>query len=293
MTSVGVELLDRRAVAVAVGESGRVLARAAADDFPERPSALGDLVRHVSPASATAIGVAASDPIRHREALASIGGAVGAGGGLPFWSGTAAALAEAWCGAAQGQENVVLFSAGEHTIAGILCGGRPFEGPNGRAPAAAWLALNPVDRDDYRKIGCLQAEVAPPGIVRRLVWRIKAGDESSVLDTVGGDLSAVRLEHVLAAARAGDGVSTSVMRDTAKYLGMAAANLVAIAGPEILVLGGLMASAGDLLFEPVLTELRRHLPASMTSNLLVVPAGLGAEDGPAVGAARLAALARR
>jgi glucokinase len=56
---------------------------------------------------------------------------------------------------------------------------------------------------------------------------------------------------VLACARDGDGVAISVMRDTAKYLGMAAANLVAIADPEVLVLGGLMASAADLLLEPV------------------------------------------
>ena len=65
---------------------------------------------------------------------------------------------------------------------------------------------------------------------------------------------------MLKAARAQDGVSISVMRDTAKYLGMAAANLVVIADPEMLVLGGIMASAADLLLEPVRTELARRLP---------------------------------
>ena len=61
-------------------------------------------------------------------------------------------------------------------------------GANRRAPAIAWLALNPVEREDYRKIGCLEAEVAAPGIVRRLIWRVKAGDRSRVVDAVGGDL---------------------------------------------------------------------------------------------------------
>ena len=85
-------------------------------------------------------------------------------------------------------------------------------GANRRAPAIAWLALNPVEREDYRKIGCLEAEVAAPGIVRRLIWRVKAGDRSRVVDAVGGDFAAVSIEHVLAGAREGDGVSISVMR---------------------------------------------------------------------------------
>ena len=86
-----------------------------------------------------------------------------------------------------------------------------------------------MEREDYRKTGRLEAEVAASGIVRRLIWRIKAGDRSRVQELAGGDLTAVSLAHVLNGARTGDGVAVSVMRDTAKYLGMAAANLVAIA----------------------------------------------------------------
>ena len=156
----------------------------------------------------------------------------------------------------------------------------------------AWLALNPVEREDYRKVGCLQAEVATAGIVRRLVWRIKAGDRSRVQDLVNGDLAAITLEQVLDAARQGDGVSISVMRDTAKYLGMAAANLVAIADPEMLVLGGIMASAADLFLEPVRTEITRRLPGPIMQALAVAPATLGA-DAAAIGAARLAAAAQQ
>src|SRR5437870_3199676 len=157
----------------------------------------------------------------------------------------------------------------------------------GRAPAVAWLALNPVEREDYRKIGCLEAEVAGPGIVRRLVWRIKAGDRSRVQETVNDDFTAITVNHVLEAARGGDGVSISVVRDTAKYLGMAAANLVAVTDPAVLVLGGIMASAADLLLEPVRTELARRVPPAMMDALTIAPATLGA-DAAAIGAARLA-----
>ena len=114
--------------------------------------------------------------------------------------------------------------------------------------------------------------------------RLACGDD--------GAAAKITAEHVLTAARNGDGVSISVMRDTAKYLGMAAANLVLLADPEMLVLGGVMADAADLLLEPVRAEIARRLPRPMLDALAIVPATLGA-DAAAIGAARHAASAPR
>src|SRR5438876_3635578 len=162
------------------------------------------------------------------------------------------------------------------------------------APAAGDLigaAATVVEREDYRKTGCLEAEVAAAGIVRRLIWRVKAGDRSRVHDAVNGDFAAITMQHILDAARQNDGVSISVMRDTAKYLGMAAANLVVIADPEVLVVGGMMASAADLMIEPLRAELARRLPKPMMDSLRIQTAALG-DDAAAIGAARLAGAAR-
>jgi glucokinase len=200
-------------------------------------------------------------------------------------SGTAAVIAESWIGAARGARDVTYFAVAEHATAGIIREGRPVTGARGRAPAVAWLSLNPVEREDYRKAGCVEAEVAGAGIVRRLIWRIKAGDHSRVHDAVKGELNAITVDHVLDAARERDGVSISVIRDTAKYLGMAAANLVAISDPHVLVLGGIMASAADLLLDPIKAELARRLPGPMNEALTVSTAALDA-DAAAVGAAR-------
>jgi predicted NBD/HSP70 family sugar kinase len=200
-------------------------------------------------------------------------------------AGTAAAIAESWIGAARGVPDVVYFAVAEHATAGMIREGRPVTGAHGRAPAVAWLSLNPVEREDYRKAGCVEAEVAAAGIVRRLIWRIKAGDHSHVKDVVNGELGAITVDHVLDAARDRDGVSISVMRDTAKYLGMAAANLVAIGDPQVLVLGGIMTSAADLLLDPIRAELARRLPGAMNKALTVSTAALDS-DGAAIGAAR-------
>jgi glucokinase len=106
----------------------------------------------------------------------------------------------------------------------------------------------------------------------------------------GGDMSAIQVQHIFDAARDGDGVSISVVRDTARYVGMAIANLVAIADPEVVVLGGVFADAADLL-QASHAEALRRLPKTMGESLTVCAATLG-DDGAPLGAARAAMLAQ-
>jgi glucokinase len=296
---LGLELRDLSVLAVSVDEDGRVGARAevahgGARTLADAACEAVERVGEPSRSSAT-LGVASHAP-ESAACQAAIHALAGRYAG-PFMqngpdaSGTAAAVAETWVGAARGVPDAVFLSVADHADGGIIRGGEPVTGARKRAPAVAWLALNPVEREDYRKIGCLEAEVASAGIVRRLVWRIKAGDHSSVQDAAGGELSRIRAEHVFAAARAGDGVAISVMRDTAKYLGMAGANLVLLSDPQMLVLGGIMASAADLLMDTIRGEIARRLPAPMMETLTIAPAALG-DDAAAIGAARLAAAAR-
>ena len=296
---LGLELDEAGVVAVAVDAAGTVIARADADaqgDLAAAALRALDQVQNSAASSPGTVGIAAIHP--DSPAIAAVveqialqhGGELNRHGAV--LSGTAAAAAEAWIGAARGIKDVVFFAVSQHSTGGIVRDGVALCGARGRAGSVAWLSLNPVEREDYRKIGCVEAEVAAAGIVRRMIWRIKAGDRSRVQDIVKDDLASMSVDHVLEAARSGDGVSISVVRDTAKYLGMAAANLVVVADPEVLVLGGFMASAADLLLEPIRTEIARRLPKTMMESLRIETAVLGV-DAAAIGAAYLAAAALR
>jgi glucokinase len=105
----------------------------------------------------------------------------------------------------------------------------------------------------------------------------------------GGQAADLTVAHVFAAARQGDSVAVSVVRDTARYIGMAVANLVAILDPEVIVLGGLIADAGDLLVEPARMEASRRVSPGAGATLQIVAASLG-DEGAALGAARAAML---
>jgi predicted NBD/HSP70 family sugar kinase len=107
----------------------------------------------------------------------------------------------------------------------------------------------------------------------------------------GGRLSDITVPQVFDAARQDDGVAIAVVRDTARYIGMAIGNLVAIVDPDVVVLGGLMAEAADLLLEPLRAEAARRMSPSVAGTLQIVPGVLG-DDAPALGAARAAMLVR-
>src|SRR5262245_10073379 len=164
---IGLELEEGRATAVRIGDRGIVQARAtvAVDGGDLSAAATRALTSiDISGHDERILGVAAASPDAPSIAAAVAGlaprfaGAVVEHGAAP--SGTAAAVAEAWVGAARGVDDLVFFACGDHTTGGIIRGGAPMTGVRGRAASVAWLALNPVDREDYRKTGCLEAEVS-------------------------------------------------------------------------------------------------------------------------------------
>jgi len=288
---LGLEVRDGAVVAVTANESGAIVARSVQDG--SGASSAANAVRAVGGAGSAGIGVAVRDtrdPF-FSEVIAAAAGAAGAPvSPRVVTRGSAVALAEQWSGAARGARHVVALTVSDRVCAGIVFDGRPFEGAHGLAGAAGWLALNPVEREDYRKLGCLEAEIGGAGIVRRLVWRLKAGDLSRVLEISGGDMSAITVRQIFDAARAGDGVAISVVRDTARYIGMAIGNLVSVVDPDIVILGGLMADAADLLLEPARAEAVKRMPTLAAGTVQIAAAALG-DEGAALGAARAAMLA--
>jgi predicted NBD/HSP70 family sugar kinase len=290
---LGVEVREDAVLAIAADESGAITRRGR-HDGANGSSAAAAVRAALADASPSSVGVAVRDPVEQgvTDVVTAVSTAAGRSGPPRIVThGCAVALGECWHGAAKNARQVIVLTAADTVHSGLVINGVPFEGAHGLAGAAAWLALNPVEREDYRRFGSLEAEIGAAGIVRRLVWRIKSGDQSRVLDMAGGDIAAIKVHQIFDAARNGDGVSISVIRDTARYVGMAVANLVAIADPDVVVLGGLIADAADQLLQPSHTEALRRLPKNMADSLTVCAATLG-EDGGPLGAARAAMIAR-
>lgn len=179
----------------------------------------------------------------------------------------ACVLGEQWKGAAQGCTDVVFLAVGTGIGAGILSGGRLIRGASDIAGAVGWFALNPEKNETYRKVGCWEAESAGPGLARRLGAR--------------------NAEEVVEAARRGDAAALRAIEETSRYLGMGIANLISILNPQVVVLGGGLMQASDLMLDTIRREVREWAQPIAAGQVRIEATRLG-EDAALIGAARLA-----
>jgi glucokinase len=91
-------------------------------------------------------------------------------------------------------------------------------------------------------------------------------------------------EDAVRAARAGDERARSGLADVGRYLGIGIANMITVITPDRVVLGGGVAAAGDLLFDPIRQEIARRVRTTSIEEVMVVAAELGTWAG-AIGAA--------
>jgi glucokinase len=289
--TLGVDVSDVIARLALVSGNGDVMTQGIVAS--NRPNAIKDAAKKVAASAkgkivAVAVALPSAGDKVSAELTEALSGIAGKKKPAAVTAGTAAAIAEQWRGAARGLTHVISFSVAQHVTAGVLVDGKPWRGAHGLASSVGWLALNPVEREDYRRFGGLEAEVSSAGIVRRFVWRIKSGDRSDVADHVKGDFSKIAAGDVFQGARSGDGVSISIVRDTSKYIGMAVANLATMFDPEIVVLGGMIASSGDVMLEAIRAETSRRLLPQQAEQVRVELSTLG-DDAIAIGAARAVA----
>ena len=126
------------------------------------------------------------------------------------------ALAESWCGAARGEpRRRRRLASAEHVTAGVA---RRRHAPAGRPrlcriASPGWRSIR-SSATTIAASGGLEAEVSAAGIVRRVRVAHQGRRPLDGRDQVAGDLSRITVDHILDAARADDGVSISVVRDT-------------------------------------------------------------------------------
>jgi glucokinase len=204
---------------------------------------------------------------------------------------TCAGLGEQVHGAARGAADVVVVTLGTGIGGGIVTSGRPLLGANGFAGEIGHMVVDPHGPPcPCGKRGCWERFASGSGLGRLAREAAHAGRATRVLELAGGDPEDVRGEHVTAAAAEGDAEAREVMAQFGWWLALGLANLANAFDPQIIVLGGGLIEAGDVLLNPAraafadLVEAAEHRPA-----IRIVAAELGERAG-AIGAAVMAGL---
>jgi len=196
-------------------------------------------------------------------------------------------LGEQWCGAARGAKDVVFLAVGTGIGAGILVDGRLCRGAGDIAGAVGWFALTPEFRPDYAGRGCFESEASGTSVGERAIEALSSQPSDTITELIDRDLSRVTAEVVVEAARRGDSVARATLDHAATYLAMGIANIVSILNPEIVVLGGGLMQAGDLLLDPIRKEFTRWAQPLAAAQVRLELSALG-EDAGLFGAGRLA-----
>ena len=234
------------------------------------------------PADVSAIGVACGGPLDPER------GIVLAPPNLPGWDGVplaarlsaafevpvviendanAAALGEWQFGAGRGVDDLVYLTVSTGIGGGVVSGGRLLRGATGNAAELGHITAVAGGRacGCRRRLGCVEAYASGTSIAARAI------DAGMPRDTTA--------KEVVAGVHAGDATATQVWTETTAILGGAVASLVNAFDPALVVLGGGVARAGDILFEPIREIVRREAFEPMASNVAIAPAGLGPEVG--------------
>ena len=181
-------------------------------------------------------------------------------------------MGEAWCGAARNCRDVVYLAIGTGIGAGILTAGRLLRGHGEVAGSAGWMAVRGHFLPQYQEKGCLETHAAGPGIE-------EAGSRRLRRDTTVRDL--VRM------AKQGDSVAQEILQEAGHYLGLGLANLVSILNPEVIVIGGGVAAAGNLLLGAARQTMRQWAQPLAVRQVRIVRSRLGARAA-LLGVAKLA-----
>lgn len=198
-----------------------------------------------------------------------------------------AALAEARIGAARGQDHVLLVTLGTGIGGGNVIDGKIYRGRSFAGEVGHMVVDVGGPRCTCGQRGCWET-FASGRRLDQIARDIAASDPGGLTATLAGpDLAAGT--HLTEAAIQGDGQAVQAIGEMGTWLGIGLASLVALLDPEVIVVGGGAARAGDILLQPARDSMVAGLEGSaFREPTPVVAAGLG-EDAGIVGAGLLAA----
>jgi glucokinase len=174
-------------------------------------------------------------------------------------------LAELRLGAGRGASSMVGLTLGTGIGGVVAIDGRVHQGHDGTAGEIGHQTIEPDGPwCGCGNRGCLEAYARA--------------------DQIAAACGTATAEDAVRAASDGDERARHGLADVGRYLGIGIANMITVLAPDMVVLGGGVAAAGEILFAPIRAEVARRVKTTAVDEVAIVPAQLGTWAG-AIGAA--------
>jgi len=160
-----------------------------------------------------------------------------------------AALGEQWRGGGKGFKNVVMVTLGTGVGGGIIVGGKILGGGHGAAGEIGHMQMrkNETAVCGCGKKGCLEQYASATGIVRMS----KLALENEKKETSLRRLTEITSKDIFDAAKTGDAVALNLVDTLGEMLGSALAHITAVVDPDVIVVGGGVSKAGQILLDAI------------------------------------------
>jgi len=304
--SIGVDVGGTKVLAIAIDESGRRVGNEARRSTPRGSDALLDVivgviteVRASLGEVPAAIGVGIPGLIDRRGRLAigpnlpgiadlPIGNELRARMGVPIAvdnDAACAAWAEVKLGAARGASEAFMVTLGTGIGGGVVMDGKLQRGHNGFAGEPGHMVVEPdgIPCPCGRR-GCWERYASGSGLARLARDAAESGRGARLVE-LAGETALVQGEHVAIAAGEGDEEAIDVFRQFGWWTALGIANIVDLLDPAIVVIGGGLVEAGEIMLAPTRSAFRDLvMAADRRPEVPIVPAMLGGGAG-AIGAA--------
>ena len=168
-----------------------------------------------------------------------------------------AALGEFWKGGGQGCDNMVFVTLGTGVGGGIVVEGNLLHGAHGSGAEIGHICVNPAEtvRCNCGNYGCVEQYCSATGIVRLAKLYLAANDTATSLR----EIENLTCKDIFDAAKADDAAALAILDQVYRYMGLFLANVCSTVNPEVVVIGGGVSKAGDMLVKGVEPYFHKHV----------------------------------
>lgn len=185
----------------------------------------------------------------------------------------AMAWAEFRYGAAQGLRNIVAVTLGTGIGGGLILNGQMYRGSQDSAAEIGQMSIDFDGRPGhYGNLGALEKYTGNSQIAEHAVARYAEVG-------IRKELSECTPKAIAEAAEAGDEIARGVWGEVADWLGTALSSIAWLLNPDAFVIGGGVAQAGDLIFDPLKRKVQSMVSSVVWEHLQIVPARFSNEAG--------------
>jgi N-acetylglucosamine repressor len=174
-------------------------------------------------------------------------------------------------GYAKNKKDVLCLNICDGVGLGMILNGAVYRGKNGLAGEFGHIKIvKDGNLCTCGKYGCLETVASGTALIEQAQQGIKMGKKTLINELVKGNLDDIHVSDIIEAVNKGDIFAFEIINRLGHFLGEALSSMVHIFNPEMIIIGGKVAMAGDFLINPIQNTLNKYTISHIKKDTLIV-----------------------